>query len=585
MRHLLLLVLFGSSLPLVQAQPDRIVVDGAFADWGDDELIHTDPLGDGPFGFDLGRVWAAREDGRFLLSTEFADERGLQDGNTLTLFLDTDADATTGLAVHGIGAELEWVFGVREGTAYVEPSPLPVDHADLGLFSAPTVTSERFELAIRFDAVSGSEPIFRGDSLALVIRDGPAGDVLPDEPGGARFVLPSREVPPIPVSLEREDPADLRLVSYNVLTDNLFDPEREPYFQRLLPALQPDVLALQEVYAHSADQIEARLEALLPSEAGQTWHVAGVGSDVFLASRYPIQRAEPLCAVPTLPSTCNGAFLLDLSTRYAEDLYVVAAHPPCCGNDAFRQEEVDVMMAHLRDARDDGRLPEGTPFVITGDLNLVGDAQQLRTLLTGDIADNARFGPDFAPDWDGSDLTDAIPPTTGVPAVFTWYNEDESFHPGRLDFVLYSDAAVDLANRFALFTPALDPDALAAYGLQPDDAPLASDHLPVVADLTLPLIATGTSEGVRAPALRLDGAYPNPARHHVTVRYALLEADAAVLEVLDVLGRVVQRHALPRQAAGEHEARIEVGGLPAGVYVLRLRARSGERTDRVVMLD
>ena len=578
------MLFLGASTP-AQAQPDRVVIDGVFADWNESELIYTDPFGDGASGFDLGRVWATLEDGRFLLSIEFANEIGLQDGNALTLFLDTDADASTGLPVHGIGAELEWAFGRREGTAYVETIPLPVDHADLGLFSAPTVTSDRFELAIRYDAVSGSEPIFRSDSLALVIRDGPSGDILPDAPGGVRIALEDREVPPLPISLERGDPDHLRLVSYNVLSDGLFDPLREPYFQRLLPALQPDVLALQEVYGHSAEQIAAWLEAVLPAEDAEAWHVAGVGSDVFLASRYPIKRAEPLCTVPAIPSTCNGAFLLDLSARYAEDLYVIAAHPPCCGNDMFRQEEIDVMMAHLRDARADGRLPEETPFVIAGDLNLVGDAQQLRTLLTGDIFDNDRFGPDFAPDWDGSDLTDAIPPTTGVPAAFTWYSEGDSFHPGRLDFVIYSDAVVDLANRFALFTPALPPDLLDAFGLQADDAPFASDHLPVVSDLVLPQITTGSEENQHMLGLHLDAVYPNPARYRVSVRYTLPEADDAMLEVLDVLGRIVQRHTLPRQAAGAHEVQINVRNLPAGAYVLRLQAQSEVRTSSVVVLN
>ena len=67
--------------------------------------------------------------------------------------------------------------------------------------------------------------------------------------------------------------------------------------------------------------------------------------------------------------------------------------------------------------------------------------------------------------------------------TFTWYGRD--FPPGRLDYVVYSDAVVGVGNRFVLFTPELPDEALARYGLRRDDTSRATDHLPVVADFVL----------------------------------------------------------------------------------------------------
>jgi hypothetical protein len=70
--------------------------------------------------------------------------------------------------------------------------------------------------------------------------------------------------------------------------------------------------------------------------------------------------------------------------------------------------------------------------------------------------------------------------------TFTWYGQRESFWPGRLDFIIYSDAVVDIGNSFVLFTPAMSEEVLERYRLERWDATTASDHLPVVGDLILP---------------------------------------------------------------------------------------------------
>ena len=56
------------------------------------------------------------------------------------------------------------------------------------------------------------------------------------------------------------------------------------------------------------------------------------------------------------------------------------------------------------------------------------------------------------------------------------------FSPGRLDWILYSDATLEVVNAFVLNTDKLSARALADAGLESEDTQ-ASDHLPVVVDV------------------------------------------------------------------------------------------------------
>jgi len=147
---------------------------------------------------------------------------------------------------------------------------------------------------------------------------------------------------------------------------------------------------------------------------------------------------------------------------------------------------VDQVLAFLRDAQTEGGtidIPQGTPVIIAGDMNFVGDDQQPFSMRTGTVVDTSRFGPSFTPDWDGSNLTDAAPPVTGWPMDFTWYSPPSSFVPGRLDYIYYTDSVLRAVRRYTLFTPALSGEQLEATGLQSDDVLRASDHLPLVIDV------------------------------------------------------------------------------------------------------
>ncbi len=478
------LALFGIA-GSAAAQEIPVAVDGLFGDWDGIDACWEDPSGNGSV-IDFGSVRVRSDRERVTLLLDLGTEMNLQGGNMITLLVDGDGDASTGQAVEGMGAELTWTFGRREGEVWSAGCGTRVEQADIGLWQAPTVSSVRFEVSFLRRTKAGVD-VAPGPHASFVLVDEgrDAGDRLPNE--GAVTVELSDQPPPPPqaVSLERLQPDHIRVVTWNVLFDGLF--KRPAPFIRVLRALDPDVICFQEIWAHTARQAADYVALAIP---GVEWH--GVNThEGHMVSRYPLLQAAAIDA------SGNYWALVDLpDDTFEVDLSVICAHPPCCNKEVERQEELDGIAAWTRDTMTQGDspirggapaafdLPEGTPVVIAGDMNLVGGASQIQTLLSGRIADEDRFGTSFAPDWDGTPLADAWPRTAGGVTVATWRDARSSFAPGKLDYIIYSDSVLRLERAFILATEELAPEALARYGLHLDDTLVASDHLPVVADFT-----------------------------------------------------------------------------------------------------
>lgn len=481
----------------------EIVIDGSFGDWTEQELVWSDSLGDGG-GIDFGRLWVAGDTNRLYICFETGRETGLQGGNAVRLFVDADDDPETGRPIDGMGVDLEWTFGKREGRihrAHGKKEYLRIEQSDMDLRQGPTVTSDVFEISI-----TRSLPSLRlGSTLRIALHDtgAPGGDRLPDTGsvvvasltdaaflldaalvGGASAGEPSRsetvfrepltdEQP----TLARHDRHDLRVLTYNVLFDGLF--KRPAPFRRILKAIDPDVICFQELWSHSAQQTVDQVSLALP---GARWH-GGNTEDGMIVSKYPIVRGQ------SVGGAGNYWALIDLpDSLYGVDLSIVSAHPPCCGNEDGRQEELDGIAAWMREiqTQDDVRIAPETFIVIAGDMNLVGSYRQVETLVSGTIVDQERFGPSHRADWDGTALTDAAPRHLSGREAYTWRDDRSAFAPGRLDYIVFSDSVARLTNAFVLWTEDLDPATLASYGLRAEDTRKASDHLPVVADFALP---------------------------------------------------------------------------------------------------
>jgi len=355
------------------------------------------------------------------------------------------------------------------------------------------------------------------------LGSGPAVTATADAPGPAPSETPSRPpLAPVPTAirgadtgfLQRPSGESIRVMSYNVNWDSIF-PENDPKnhelreydrgeaFGRILRAVQPDVICLQEInYLRSAQELGQFIGQAAGSSPDQDWQIANV-RDTVIATRFGLLEDGYKLVTSLYPLDLQqAAALIDLpEAQYGStDLYVICAHFRAGGERSdilLRSRQADVVMANLRDLKTPGGrldLEPDTPIVILGDFNIytTDPALHARTLERGDIYDEATYGEDLQPDWDGTPLADAHPSQNGLGVDFyTWRSGSPLFPPGALDRIFYADSALDLGNTFILNTMLLPDEALELLGLQAGDVVLDLpsdyyDHLPLVVDFELP---------------------------------------------------------------------------------------------------
>ena len=487
-------------------QAATILIDGRFDDWSPALNTYAEPA-ESIAGIDLLSMQVTNDQDFLYVKVVLDTPIDLEDQlvpHRLTLYIDADDNAATGFpAQTGFGSEL----GIRfnQFLAYYDVVPSSqVSLDDLQLLAEPVVTSTTFELAIPRNVVpDGVNPLFQGPSIKLLFKELDSGDVMPNPGSTFTHVFDNTPLPAlVPIPLAREQADDIRVAAYNVLSDGFNSSSRVDDLEEVVTALAPDIIGFSECFNTATGTVKGYLDTWLPTGLPGGWQVVK-DEDLIVASRWPIlnswthlYREFPV--------------LVDLPAAYGTDLLFTAAHLLCCSNDAGRQDQVDSYVAFMHDAITAGGLidlPANTPFVYAGDLNLVGDAAQLNTLLIGAISDVGTYGPGGAYDWDGSAVTDNICRHTHANAAYTWRNDNGSYTPGRLDYILHSDAVLALRKSFTLRTEVMPPAELVQWGLGANATTNASDHFPVVADFAVPqvnLAITALLDGPLAGTLMQD---------------------------------------------------------------------------------
>lgn len=543
----------------ISVDAQSVFIDEDFSDWTDVDFIHIDKSGDmGQSGIDFQTFRAAHDKDFLYLYLETGKILNLDAGNNITLYIDIDNNNTTGLLRNGIGAELRYNFGSRSGNFYLPTKTFNLNHFDIGLFFSPTVTAERFELVLKRKFTLSDVPISIDGDIRIVWEDMiPGGDALPDQQSGLLYSLVSNQsFVEKSFEIKKTNQEYIRVLSYNVERDAIFKPNNQAHFRRIIQALDPDIIGFQEIYDNNTASTRALIESFLPNN---TWYAAGVFPDIKLISKYPIQRSSSLDG--------NGVFLLDLGAFKA---LVIVAHLPCCENDSGRQKEIDRIMGFVRDSKNgltDYKITDKDAIIIMGDMNFVGDRRQVKTLLSGEIVNTNIYGTSFTPDWDGSDLKDTKAHTTGLPTVFTWYSQNSSFSPGRLDYIVYTGSNLQLENAFGLFTSTISPQLLEANGLQSRDVLSASDHIPVVADFRYKINTSANKHIPTTTSGHTLKIFPNPAFDIINVNLPDINIDSVKIEIINTLGNKLKDFYVSDKVK---HIEIDITDLPEGVYILTL---------------
>lgn len=566
---------FSGSL-LAQALP--IAIDSRFEDWNDATNSITDPSGDGN-SIDFLKVTVANDEQFLFFELELAQDLNLIENNQLNLYLDTDMNASTGQSVNGIGADLIIRTGEKEAYYNIPGNAGYLSLNEIGFRHQPTVTGNRFEIAISRDAATKTGvPLFSGTGCRYSWKDekGFNGDEIPDDGQTASYFFDNTAVamPPSP-PLEKENGNFVRLLTWNTLNSGLDDITREPYFRKVLSVLEPDIVTFNECWDLDAPQVASFMNAAVPLGNFQSWKAVKLDQGNITASRYPILQNWLI-----FPGHRLTASLIDIPGPISStDLLVVNGHFKCCSDgDYDRQREADAFIEFILDAQKPGGvidLPEGTPFLLSGDLNLVGDKQQLQTLLTGETINTAQFGPGGPPDWDGTDLEDVISIHSDDRLSYTWRNDNSSFPPSRLDFQILSNSVATVEKTYSLETRSMSQARLDLYGLSASDVAKASDHIPKVLDLSLPL-PLDVRNTISTPVSAVIS--PNPVSGLLQISIDTEIASDVQFRIQDATGKIWEEWSAFYPGNG-HLLPHEVAGLPDGLYFLQFHLK--DQTGRI----
>ncbi len=266
--------------------------------------------------------------------------------------------------------------------------------------------------------------------------------------------------------LPRFDRRDVRAVSWSMSQGEIFA-NPEP-FARILAALHPDVICLQELGADASEAaLKAWLDERLPSAYG--WEVmleAGTGCAV--ASRLAAVRVRPGATEETAaPGIAASSLLVAAANRRVLITSMRFQRGGRIGDasDFKRIEEAGAVRRLLRAGQFE-LAPSG--LLLMGDLNLVGSFEPLKVIRHQN-------------DLNATDLLVVDAMVWGDESNATWRDASQPFLPGRLDYALLSDSVLTLSRSLVFDTERLSEADLARLGVRREDS-RASDHLPVVVD-------------------------------------------------------------------------------------------------------
>ncbi|MHC5023943.1 MAG: endonuclease/exonuclease/phosphatase family protein [Planctomycetota bacterium] len=482
------------------APPESITLDGEFDDWAGIPDAVVDPADAPGAAIDFGRV-RINDDPQYVdLLVELGRTVNVQalDGRGLIL-LDADGDPDTGRRAHdleGVDLVIELTpantkrpdqpgRGIGLVSSSWQPDPRdpnakPLSPYLVGFSFAPTHASDRVELRLRRGTdAPGARRILTGRQftaqLVFLDRDGGVADATAPmtHEFSTTWARKSDVAGQTRDPLARPAGRTLRIVSWNAEFGSMFS--KPGPFARVLKALDPDVVLFQELRGEdTAEQVHEFMRRAVPADRWLVLVGAGGGNlRCGVASRLPMSEA-PALDLLTYPDRPDRSLRVAAASVEFDGRRVLVAsvHLKCCGSldsreDRTRQEEAGILNRAIAAALDGS----AAGIVIAGDLNLVGGRGPLETLAAGR-------------DLDGSDLAIASPLQLDGRSNATWSDTGQPFVPGRLDYLLFSDAALRTTTSFVFDSTDLAPRWLRTSGVRPDDTAAASDHLPLVVDLS-----------------------------------------------------------------------------------------------------
>ncbi|MGB0598237.1 MAG: hypothetical protein ACPGLY_16240 [Rubripirellula sp.] len=419
-----------------------ISIDGEFTDWRQLGTVVSDPVGDATGAFDLSRAETFVDGTTIYLRFDTQTSLNLQSGppaeGTLDIRIQLDSDRVLLIGLRDRQARLVTTSETRV-----------VPWNEIEFAALPTYATDDFELRINL----GFLGVPTGQQITLNFQ---GSDELAEP-----IALKLKQHTPRAVAnpdLKKKLLGALRIASLNTLKQGSNSIERKPAIKNLFDFAGADIYCFNE----ALDETVFRKSCfeVLPAAFANTKNLHW-SSTSGIVSRFPLTP---------LPFNClEAAALIEIPGQ--GHLVIVSAHFTCCGykdskKDLKRIREVKELLADLQRLRrgEFGVQAAKAGIIILGDYNLVGSRAPL------DLVNEAGF-------------KDVLLTSPVDGSAMTWRGIDpqESFWPGRLDYVAIEQERVQSQGGFILNTEQLN-----RFDTSFASETLASDHSMLVIDVTLP---------------------------------------------------------------------------------------------------
>ena len=491
-----------------------IQLDGHFDDWTGVPVWSQAAASSRP----LEAAWATDDTHWWYLSFSVRDSvshSGMP--GTLHLLIDTDDrtqtggtvfDAAVGLAGVDVALDLSRADktqgnGVGAGAALrtVGPTGLGAYRSayDLDVVALPSWSATRFELRIARGGTRDGFAQLGSTVRARLVFESTSGAITALPAARYTFATPldTRSRTQLVSAIPSAANGAVRVVQWNVSEGSFRSPANHA---KLLAAVAPDVVLLDEVYAETSDSTLADFFARPELAALGRWRFAysrsGGRQHAVVATRdrdirqapsmvrmeYPVGVLDSVRAM--VPAAAQRLFDIEATAQLSStgawitidgiETLFVALDLQSGGFFRNAQDQLRVLQSRaIRAAVQRELAPRATRgvLVIAGDFNAIGSYESIHTLQQG-------------LDVDGSDLALSDASRLSERSLVTWSDPKVGqFLPGRLDLTLYADAAFERTGGFTFSSADLTPAFAASLGVTPETSERAADHLIVVTDL------------------------------------------------------------------------------------------------------
>lgn len=451
-----------------------ITMDGCFEDWYKHEnIVRVKEGNDSPFA----ALSISNDTKRLYVYVELKDELLLNELNDYYLEIDADNNPLTGYRFGGLGAELGWSFGGRMGYYNISSEAAVIGYNNIGFFALPNYKSKSFELSIDLDCKpDGNRKLFENDTIRVLLYNGEKQNplIFPTSNSPIKYHLSLRNNVFKPLTTERAEGSDFRLLTWNTYHSAIMDPRRSSSAYGLLLSLNPDVITFNECWDSDPISVQDSLNEVWRL-AGYDVHWTCVKKDpgTITATKFKILYSFSLLSGHQITVSVIEFGQNERSKRFT----LINSHFTCCANNLQRTFEVDAIRDFVNFPQKylpDSLIGVIKNIVMSGDLNLVGLASHYNTLTKG-LYEYANF----------QGLCDLRPTHLDEPLCYTWTDRLKPFSPSRLDYILFTPETIGSVKAFVYNTPGFFIDDFSSPINSPSVGGSVSDHFPVVSDFVI----------------------------------------------------------------------------------------------------